>query len=196
MSLVRLAAPESPAITLEEAKAHLRITFDDEDGVIADCIRAATERLDGRDGALGSCLITQVWKITLGRFQPEILIPLPPCQSVDAVTYLRPDGEAATINPADYQVAGIGSLDGAILRLAPGKTWPAVLDAPEAVTITFTAGFGDSPEALPEPIRASIRMRAAHLYENRESVTAGSGFITETPDGADDFARNYRQWSF
>ncbi|MDD2869738.1 head-tail connector protein [Neomegalonema sp.] len=196
MHLLRVAAPENLAVSLEQMKLHLRIDHDFEDALIVDCIWAATERLDGRDGALGGCLITQVWKLTLGHFQPEILIPLPPCQSVDEVVYLRPDGEPAALAPADYQVAGIGSLDGATLRPAPGKTWPIALAAPEAVAVTFTAGFGDDAEALPEPIRASIRLRAAHLYEHRESVIMGSGFITEAPDGADDFARNYRQWGF
>ena len=78
----------------------------------------------------------------------------------------------------------------------PANIAPIIRNMPEAVAITFTAGFGDAPEDIPEPIRTNIKMRVGHLFEHRESVTMGSGFITETPDGADDFVRDYKTWSF
>jgi uncharacterized phiE125 gp8 family phage protein len=179
---------------LDEVKGHIRVDFDDEDARIADFIRAATERLDGRDGTLGCCLITQEWKFTLDRFSGEISIPLPPCQSIDAIAYVDPDGVTQTLG--GYQVFGLGTMEGARLRPIYGTSWPGTRDIPEAVSITFTAGFGDDPTDVPEPIRANIAMRVGHLFEHRESVMIGTGFIAETPDGADDFVRNFRTWSF
>ncbi|MCK9542479.1 MAG: head-tail connector protein [Novosphingobium sp.] len=189
-------APANDPVTLAEVKAHIRVDHDAEDTAIADMILAATQRLDGRDGLLGCCLITQSWTLTLNTFRTEIAIPLPPCQSIDALTYVDPDGVTQTLDAGAYQAFGLGSADGAKVRPAFGTSWPAIRSQPEAVAITFTAGFGDDPGDVPEPIRTAIKMRVGHLYEHRESVTIGTGFIADTPDGADDFVRGFRTWTF
>lgn len=196
MPLILETAPVNDPVTLEEVKEHIHVDFDDEDARIADFIKAATQRLDGRDGSLGRCLVTQTWNLTLDRFASEVAIPLPPCQSIDAITYVDPDGVTQTLAPTEYQAFALGTVEGAKVRPAYGKSWPTIRTVPEAVTITFTAGFGDDPEDIPEPIRANIKMRVGHLFEHRESVTMGSGYITETPDGAEDFVRDHKTWSF
>lgn len=196
MPLILETAPVNDPVTLNEVKEHIHVDFYDEDARIADFIKAATQRLDGRDGSLGRCLVTQTWNLTLDRFTSEIAIPLPPCQSIDAITYVDPDGVTQTLAPTEYQAFALGTVEGAKVRPAYGKSWPTIRNVPEAVTITFTAGFGDDPEDIPEPIRTAIKMRVGHLFEHRESVTMGSGFITETPDGAEDFVRDHKTWSF
>jgi uncharacterized phiE125 gp8 family phage protein len=188
--------PATDPVTLEEVKAHIRVDHTDEDAAITDMVQAATQRLDGRDGVLGLCLITQTWTLTLDDFTAEIAIPLPPCQSIDAIRYVDPDGVTQTLDAGAYQAFGLGSADGAKVRPAFGTSWPAIRSQPEAVAITFTAGFGDDPGDVPEPIRTAIKMRVGHLYEHRESVTLGTGFITDTPDGAEDFVRGFRTWTF
>lgn len=196
MPLILETAPVNDPVTLAEVKQHLRVDFTDEDARITDFIKAATQRLDGRDGALGRCLITQTWKLTLDTFNSEIPIPLPPCQSIDAITYVDPDGITRTLASTEYQAFALGTIDGAMLRPSYGKSWPTIRNVPEAVTITFTAGFGDDPEDIPEPIRTAIKMRAGHLYENRESVTTSDGYTREIPDGPDDFTRNFKTFVF
>ncbi|MEG8220126.1 hypothetical protein OSJ57_05750 [Sphingomonas sp. HH69] len=196
MPLILDTAPATDPVTLAEVKAHIRVIHADEDASIADMILAATHRFDGRDGSLGLCLITQSWTLTLDAFTAEIAIPLPPCQSIDAITYVDPDGVTQTLDAAAYQVFGLGSANGAKVRPAYGTSWPAIRNQPDAVAITFTAGFGDNPGDIPEPIRTAIKMRVGHLYENRESVVIGTGYNTETPDGPEDFVRNFRTWTF
>ena len=49
-----------------------------------------------------------------------------------------------------------------------------------AATATFVAGYGDSPDDVPEEIRQSILFLAAHLYEQREAVVIGTGVNIET----------------
>lgn len=196
MPLILDTAPATDPVTLAEVKAHIRVDHTDEDASVADMIRAASHRFDGRDGSLGLCLITQSWTLTLDAFTAEIAIPLPPCQSIDAITYVDPDGATQTLDAGAYQVFGLGSADGAKVRPAYGTSWPAIRNQPDAVAITFTAGFGDNPGDIPEPIRTAIKMRVGHLYENRESVVIGTGYNTETPDGPEDFVRNYRAWTF
>jgi uncharacterized phiE125 gp8 family phage protein len=186
MPLILQTAPAQAPVTLAEVKAHLRVDHSDEDAGIASFIVAATQRFDGRDGLLGRCLITQTWKLTLDRFSAEIAIPLPPCQSIGAITYADSDGVIRTLSPSDYTVFGLGSADGAFVRPAFGKTWPATRDVPEAVAITFIAGYGANPADVPEPIRAAIKARVGSLYEDRES----------TDEEDIDFIRNHKAWSF
>ncbi|OYX01492.1 MAG: hypothetical protein B7Z15_19565 [Rhizobiales bacterium 32-66-8] len=161
---------EAPVPCLNTRGANIRVDHTDEDASIADMIRAATHRFDGRDGSLGLCLITQSWTLTLDAFTAELAIPLPPCQSIDAITYVDPDGATQTLDAGAYQVFGLGSADGAKVRPAYGTSWPAFRHQP--------------------------KMRVGHLYENRESVVIGTGYNTETPDGPEDFVRNFRTWTF
>lgn len=178
MTLVRLTPPAVLPVTLAEAKLHFRVDFEEDDAAIEFYLRAATEHLDGRDGLLGRCLITQVWRLTLDRFTPSIVLPLPPCQSVEEVAYVDDIGNARTFTA--LHVEGLGGVDGA--RLSPVSPWPD--GGP--VTITFTAGYGDSPEDVPAPIRQAILTRACQLYDTRDAII----------DMSDDFTRDHRAWVF
>lgn len=196
MTLILVTPPDALPLSVAELKLHAHIDHDEEDERIQSFIEASIGRVDGRDGSLGVCLITQVWKLSLDCFASEITLPLPPCQSVDAITYVDNNGATQTLNAAEYQVAGIASMDGARIVPAYGLSWPATRSIAEAVSITFTAGFGATADDMPEALRTGIAMRAAYLYANRENVTTADGFFKELPDSADDFARNYRQFHF
>lgn len=195
MPLILVTPPATDPVSLAEAKEHIHVDHNDEDVRIAGLILTATRKLDGQSGLLGRCLISQTWRMTLDRFSNEIVLPLPPCISVDRISYLNSAGDEVDVDAADYRVTGLGSLDGARIRAARGKSWPNTFDTGSAF-VEFTCGFGDDPEDVPEPLRTAILMHVGHLYEHRESVTLGTGFITETPHGYEDLIRDYRLWSF
>lgn len=198
MSLKLIQAPQADPVTLAEMKQHMHVDYDDEDARISNFILTATRRLDGRDGLLGRALITQDWSLWLDRFPRDaIAMPLSPLQSVTFIKYRRAsDGEWQTLAPADYAVYGVASEDRAMIKPAHGKSWPATWPEPEAVEVQFRAGYGDDPEDVPEPLRTAIKMHVGHLFEHRESVVIGSGFIVQTPQGYDDLIVDYRLWSF
>lgn len=196
MNLILITPPAADVVPLAEAKDHMHVDGSLEDARITGFIKAATAAIDGRDGLLGRALINQVWRLTLDHFPAEIELPLPPCQAVSAVVYVDPEGVLQTLPTADYAVFGLLTIGGARVRPAFGKSWPATRAVPEAVAITFTAGFGPNAADVPEPIRTAIKMHAAHLFEHREAVTIGSGFMKETPAGAEELLRPYRVWSF
>lgn len=196
MTLVLETPANQPPISLDEAKAHLHVESNDEDQGIQQLIDAATAKLDGRDGRLGRCLVTQSWKLVLDAFPTEIAVPLPPCQSVESITYLDASGAAQTLDPAKYQVAGIGTPDGARIVVVDGNSWPATKQALEIVTVNFTAGYGD-PADVPDPIKTAIKMHVATLYENRESIVIPNGNDPkELPQGALDLVTDFRTWAF
>lgn len=195
MRLTLITPPAVDPVTLDEVKDHLRITQDFEDALLTDFIRTATQKLDGRYGLLGRCLINQTWRLSLDRFSREIVLPFPPVQAVSRIYYLGHDGEEVDVTATNYRVSGLSGFDGATIRAARGLSWPETYDT-ESAFIEFTAGFGSAPADVPEPIRTAIKMHVGHLYANRESVTLGSGFITETPHGYEDLIRDYRVLGF
>lgn len=193
--LVRIVAPAVEPVTLAEVKAHCSIDDPAHDALLAELIAAAVDRLDGAGGALGRCLITQAWRYAFARFPPgEIALPLPPCQSVDAITYVDPAGATLVLPPADYRVSGLGGVAVARIRAAPGTTWPSTGDDPESVAVSFTAGYGDAPADVPAAIRAAIKMDVASLFAYRESVSSTG--LAEAPHGAAELIANYKVWSF
>lgn len=203
MTLIRLVPPADLPVTLEEAKDHLRVDFDDDDAVLTRLISVATARLDGREGMLGRCLMPQVWHLGLPAFLPEIPLPLPPLISIDAVGYVDQAGATQTLDPSAYQVVGVGDADMARLRPAYGTSWPSTRAVSDAVTIDFTAGY--QPEALspplapsaavPERLRQAILMLVGTLYDDSRTTTVETK-VAPLPFGFDDLIRDYRLFEF
>ena len=184
-----ITPPAALPVDLTEVKMHLRVTHDEEDSLIVSYMAAATARLDGAEGYLGRCLLPQTWEYTQARFSGPIRLPLPPCQSIDAITYTDTTGTAVVLDPAAYDVAGLGNGEGAIIY--PLNGWPATASRPDAVKIRFTAGS----DTVPEPIRTAILARVLHLYDNRDSVVIGESAHL-MPLGEEDLILNYRGWGF
>ena len=188
MSLILITPPAAHPVTLEEAKAHVRVEFDDEDAMIAAYIEAATAHLDGRDGALGRCLMAQTWALRLEAFPSQILLPLPPCRSVTSVAYIDPAGATRTLSSDHYDVTGLGAADGATIRPARDRVWPQTAESPEAVTITFEAGHATAAE-VPAPIRLAILDHVARLFDARGSKGDVAQF-------AGDGLASFKTWAF
>ncbi|MFA5119828.1 head-tail connector protein [Zavarzinia sp.] len=191
MALLRLTAPAADLLTVEDAKAQLRVEVDDEDALIGSYIKAATARLDGPAGLLGRALVTQQWRLTLPSFLPAIPLPLPPCQLVETVTYEDATRTIQTLDSTTYRVDGAGGDDAAVLIPTDGTPWPAGSN----VTVDFTAGYGDTAEDVPEGLRQAVRLLVGHWHRGREAVVIGS-IVNDLPFGFEDLIRDYRLWSF
>jgi uncharacterized phiE125 gp8 family phage protein len=170
--LVLVAPPLGFVVSLDEAKAHLRVEGTDEDDAITALLGAAIGSLDGPDGTLGRALSPQTLELRLAGFgEGPVRLPLPPCLSVTSVKVTGSDGAEATVDPAVYRLVPGGSAFTACVELAYGRSWPAVRSGADAVRIRYQAGYGAGE--LPPPIRTAILMRVAHLYENRGGNNQG-----------------------
>jgi uncharacterized phiE125 gp8 family phage protein len=165
-------APGSLPVSLDEAKAHLRVEHSEDDLLIAAQLAAATAYLDGWSGILGRCLVAQSWARAFSAFPAcdEIHLPFPDATSV-AVTY-RPPGASVdtTLSSALYEV--VRTARGDVIRLVSGATWPATEDLAAAVTITATYGYGTAAD-VPASIRAALLLMIGDLYRYRETVAVG-----------------------
>ena len=94
MNLKQIVAPAALAVSLDEAKEHLRVDHDAENDLITALIQAATAWLDGWSGVLCIALEAQTLELTLDAFPSGcIRLPIGPTTAISSVKYLSADGE-------------------------------------------------------------------------------------------------------
>ncbi len=164
MRLNLKTAPASEPLSLEEAKAHLRVDGADENTLISELIVAAREFAEN---TTHRALITQTWELVLDKAGSEIEVPLPPLQEVSKIETIDEDGVKAEVPTAYYLVDASGA-PGRI-RLAPYYTWPEHRGFASFI-VTFKAGYGLAASSVPKDIRTAIRQLVGLLYENRGAV--------------------------
>lgn len=175
--------PSTPLLDTAAAKLHLRVDHDDEDAYIDALVAAATGHLDGPQGILGRCLITQTLMALFDCF-PDGRAPLrlscPPLQTVSQIRYRDTAGDWQTMPASDYRAITSMSRRG-FVEPAVGTQWPTGLaDGTGNVEITYTAGYGSSAADAPAEIIHAVRLLLGHFYENREQVITGT-IATEVP---------------
>jgi uncharacterized phiE125 gp8 family phage protein len=167
--LTLATAPAATPVSLAEARAHCRADTAD-DTLLQIYLDAAVAHVDGAEGVLGRCLVTQSWDYKLDCFPDEITVPLPTLQSVTSVKYYDVDGVEQTWDSANYTVSG--------QRIVPVDAWPDFdTDRPYPITVRFVAGYGLAA-SVPAAIKAAILLLVGDLYANRE---AGGEAIAENP---------------
>lgn len=176
-------------VDLLTAKLHLRVDHDDEDSLISSLLATAEAHVES---VTGRTLLKRQHTLSLHTFHVRcdglILLPLPPLQSVDQIQYVDGNGDTRTLDPSAYQVDAYSTP--ARLLPAPGEYWPVVRTQFGAVTITYTAGYGDSGDDVPEPIRQAILLLLGHWFENREAT--GLGTMSPVPIAVDSLLSPYK----
>lgn len=168
MYLELKTAPAAEPITLADAKEHLRISNTAQDDYINALIDAAIDRVDGPHGLIRRALITQSWylKFCDWPLNDKIHIPLPPLQSITAITYYDTDNVQQTLATSVYDVITPTNGQG-VVSLAEGQSWPSLYDRPDAVSIDFIAGYGDAGSDLPSSVIHAIKLLIGDLYADR-----------------------------
>lgn len=186
-----ITAPVAEPLTLAEAKAHLRVTSDDDNDYITALIQAVREQAEAYTSR---AFVKQVWELSLDAFPASsasaVRIQKPPLISVDSVKYLDADGVEQTWDAANYQVAS--DLCTTRLLPGPGETWPTVeASRLGAATIQFTAGYpgdGNSPESftanVPQAAKQAMLLMLGTAYAHRETVVTGT-IATALPQSAE-----------
>ena len=175
---VVVITPPSPVVTMEQAKAHLRVDGTDDDALIMAYVAAATGHIDGPDGWLGRAIGEQVLEAFVDHLgDVAVCLPYPPIVSVEAVRYLDTAGVLQTLAPDRYELIGNSLVTG--YRVA----WPVTLDRREAARVRYRAGYAFEPEAdepvdaVPPAIRAAILLMVGDLWSQRETTAAQSAVV-------------------
>jgi len=164
--------PAVEPITRDQAKANARVEHTDLDTDFDAWIVAARQHAEH---VLRRALITQTIKLRLDQFPRgrRIELPAPPLQSVTSITYLDRDGATQTLSANNYDVDPYGLVGSIVLK--ENLAWPATESGvPNAVTIEYTAGYGDAADDVPQEIRTGLLYLTNHFYSQPDMVVTGS----------------------
>ena len=179
-----LIPPAVEPVTVEQARRHCRIDGLEDDDLLAGHVLAARMWVEMY---LARALVTQGLQWTLSergshgawpglpgqlacapaafgwpsRLLQPLELPRAPAQGVASVTLLDYDNAVTVLDP------GLWSADLALqpARLRIQRQW--AYGPVRHVQVAFTAGYGDSGDAVPKPITQAILLLTAFLYENR-----------------------------
>ena len=206
MHLALIQPPAADVITLDEAKAHLRVDFADHDEQIRQYIAAAVGLIDAAAGGwLGRGLRPQQWELRLSSFDPRgrIKIPIAPLISIDSIAYIDGAGtDQVLLEDTDFVIVGKDGKGTCYLVPAWGASWPSVRCTEESVRILFTVGYplavaasGDDPaipDQLPAPIRQWLQFKIATFYQARDEVFVEGSASTALPVWVEQMISPYR----
>lgn len=200
MTQIRTIAPTVLAVTLDSARANLRVDGTDLDALITTWVKGITADLEHH---IGQCLMEQTWEVHLpvfpvvpchliGKAQPiqaTQAISLPhPVISITSVQYLDEAGVEQTLDSTAYRM-NVGRY-ASTLTPARGATWPATAEDEAAVVVTLQCGYGSTPDKTPENVQLYILAKLVEQFDphtRTERDTVQSVFV----DGLLDACRSY-----
>ncbi|MGE3987138.1 head-tail connector protein [Pseudorhodoplanes sp.] len=176
MSAILLTPPALEPVSLADAKHFLRVAHDDDDDVIAALIAAARVHVEAQTRR---ALIEQTWRLVRDVWPAAGRLPVLPVPLVEvaAIRVFDADGMPELLDVDDFAIDRASAP--AVLAFVRGAP-PAPGKLAAGIEIDIVAGYGDEPDAVPQPLRQAIRMLVAHWYENR-GVIAASGEVASMP---------------
>jgi uncharacterized phiE125 gp8 family phage protein len=139
-------------VSMEMVKTYLRLQHTEEDALVEHLIKTAAEWIQE---STGKSLLLQTCQYT--HSNQHFFLPYGPVLQITEVKVRGKilTAEQYTLDPAK----GFFTLEQPLFRRSSTK-----------VTVTYEAGFGENPEAIPEAIRNAILTAIAYLYENRDNA--------------------------
>lgn len=177
MGLALVTAPAAEPVSLAEARAHCRVSSNDEDGLLTGYLVAARQYVEAITArACVSQTFDQThdfyWPCLYPDDRPGIELQRTPVSSVTSISYVDTAGATQVLASNQYRLV----TGETICRVEPayGVCWPSVRYQAAAITVRFAAGYGANLGDTPEPIRHAILLLTGHFFENREPVNVGN----------------------
>ena len=161
-------APTSEPITLTEAKAQLRVEsdFTEDDTWISSAITVVREQVES---LTNRALMPQSFELAIPKFEDTIALPKPPFSSLTSIQYYDEDDVLQTLSSDYYLVNDFVEPTEVIKKHE--KTYPAAYSRPDAIRITFAAGYADAA-SVPPSIKQAMLMLLTDLYDNRSASSS------------------------
>lgn len=165
MAIKVITPPLIEPITLGEAKHHLRVDGTDDDLLISSLIKQAREYCEDFQNRK---YITQTLELVLDSFPRGDAIVFHNCspvQRVESIKFYDVSRQEYLFDESNY----IADLDGYVNRvvLNSGKHWPTIeLQSVNAVRVRLVAGYGDTPDKVPETVKWAMILQMKLLYDD------------------------------
>lgn len=173
-SMKLVTKPTREPVTLEEAKAQLRLDHTDADVHINRLIIAARQWVENYTRQR---IVRQKWRLYFKAFADEMYLQPANAREVDQVQYIDVDGNTQTAAASLYDVDVSGQR---ILR-AYSQTWPSPRYQENAVWIDAWVGMYDETASpidvvgdVDEPVKQAILMLVSSMYEQSENDIVGT----------------------
>lgn len=156
-------------VSLEEAKAHLRVDWADDDDYISSIVKAARQVCEDYSGR---AFLKQTWVMKLSHLEKHVSLVRPKLISVASVKYLDAQRSVVELTKGTgYYIDA--DVQPALIYVPHPPTSYASDKYP--VTIEFDCGYGIKASDVPERIKQAILLQTGHFYENRENIIVGQG---------------------
>ncbi len=136
---------------ISAAKTALPVETGERDSEIELFLAAAESFLDGWNGFLGRCLVTQTWEQSFSGIVRYMRLPLDRVTSA-RVFYLDPDDNELEVASESFDL--FEDTLGSLIVFRSGFVFPAFGDREFPVRVEMEAGFG-TPENVPGPVRTA-----------------------------------------
>jgi uncharacterized phiE125 gp8 family phage protein len=148
-------------MTLEEAKAYLRLDGSGEDALLGRMVETATILCEAFTGIV---LVRREFVETVPAERAWQRMAHAPVVAITAVVAVSADGEAEAL-PADAYAIDID---------ASGAGWVRLTRASGAtrLRVTCRAGLAEAAADIPAPLAQGVVLLAAHLFDRRETLGA------------------------
>lgn len=147
-------------VTLEKAKAHLRVDGSAEDTLISDYLQAAQQHAENY---IGRAIGRQSLVIEMTGFE-KVTVPESTDDTLTKVEYYQLGQEVKQeLAATNYKFRKSGLTDYA---LEFGESVPLVADRDDAVIVTIGRGY--TVDLCPGPIKSAILLMVGDMYERRE----------------------------
>lgn len=171
MEILTITTPaDELPISLADIKAHLRIDGTSQDDYLTDLMWVAYSWIEQEADITISETVYQLQLPCFG--SSKIVLPKPPVQTLDSLTYRDSDNQSQTLTEGTDFYLVTPSKQAAFLM--PITYWPSTFSRPDAVTIVFTAGYA----VVPHQVLHLMRLLVGTMFENREGEITGT--ITST----------------
>lgn len=189
------------ALALEDAKLQFKSHSDADDALVEDWIRAAAQHFYEQTGRL-PVRESLIYYLDQFPIQDRIEIPCPPLVAVASIEYRNADDEWVAFDNADSPLtypweaqltSGVYAPRGWV-QLKTGQTWPTTLAVPNAVRITFTAGYGATDVDVPALVKTVLYQTVADFDRFRTNSfvpMTGSGPLP-VPLGIEALIRGFK----